>query len=650
MNLSRIHVRNYRSIREERISCNSLTALVGRNGAGKSAFLNALEVFYDASAKMTSDDYYAADATQEIEIALTFNELTDEETEFFSSYIDNATLTVAKVFESQSEGKPGSYHGMRMQSPVFHDIRSAGGKRDAINKYRELRASGRYTVLPSVRSSDEALVALAEWESRNPNDCVRMRDDGQFFGFTGVGQGYLGRHTRFIKIPAVRDAAEDAIEKRGSCVTEIMDLVVRSAISTRTEIADFIVNTQSKYQELLDPSNLTELSSLETQLTSTLAQYVPDASVTLMWTDFAEIQVPMPDTEIRLSEDGYESAVEQSGHGLQRAFILTMLQHLAAARKVESVGDEHVVEEENTVEQKPSLPNLVLAIEEPELYQHPSRQRHMATLLLKLAQGSVPGVANRTQVLYTTHAPLFVGLDRFDQIRIIRKITNNGETPKVTTAKSVLLESVANKLWSLGGNRGERHTPATLRPRLQALMTPWMNEGFFAEVVVLVEGESDRAVILAVANSLSHDLESINICVIPCMGKNNIDRPALVFKGFGIQTYMVWDSDDELDSEINTRLLNIAESSDTNELIGVWDTYTCVEGNLEDNLRSGISPDVFDDLLGRACEEYEIKRPDAKKNPLVLQKVIENADAEGFSCRTMNKLVERIVNMQQDTI
>ena len=26
----------------------------------------------------------------------------------------------------------------------------------------------------------------------------------------------------------------------------------------------------------------------------------------------------------------------------------------------------------------------------------------------------------------------------------------------------------------------------TLRPRLQALMTPWMNEGFFADVVVLV--------------------------------------------------------------------------------------------------------------------------------------------------------------------
>ena len=478
MNLSEVHVTNYRSIREERIPCESLTALVGRNGAGKSAFLNALEVFYDASAKMTADDYYAADTTQEIEIALTFNDLSDEEIEFFSPYIDNATLTVAKVFESLSEGKLGTYHGMRLQNPEFHGIRSAGSKSDVIKSYREFRAIGRYQILPSIRSSDDALNALADWESRNPDDCVRMRDDGQFFGFTGVGQGYLGRHTRFIKIPAVRDAAEDAIEKRGSCVSEIMDLVVRSVIAARTEIADFIEETQSKYQDLLDPSNLSELSSLEAQLTSTLAQYVPDAGVKLLWTDFARINVPMPEAEIKLSEDGYESSVEQSGHGLQRAFILTMLQHLAAAREVESEGDENTVEEVNAAEQRPSFPNLVLAIEEPELYQHPSRQRHMATLLLKLAQGSVPGVANQTQVLYTTHSPLFVGLDRFDQIRIIRKVTENEELPKVTSATSVLLESVAENLWSISGNRGERYTAATLRPRLQAVMTPWMNEGF----------------------------------------------------------------------------------------------------------------------------------------------------------------------------
>jgi len=35
-----------------------------------------------------------------------------------------------------------------------------------------------------------------------------------------------------------------------------------------------------------------------------------------------------------------------------------------------------------------------------------------------------------------------------------------------------------------------------------------MNEGFFAEVVVLVEGEDDRAAIHAVATLLDYDLES----------------------------------------------------------------------------------------------------------------------------------------------
>ena len=61
-------------------------------------------------------------------------------------------------------------------------------------------------------------------------------------------------------------------------------------------------------------------------------------------------------------------------------------------------------------------------------------------------------------------------------------------------------------------------------------MTPWMNEGFFADVAVLVEGEDDRAAILGTAMSLDFDLDRNGIAVIPCMGKNNLDRPMLIFK------------------------------------------------------------------------------------------------------------------------
>ncbi len=75
-------------------------------------------------------------------------------------------------------------------------------------------------------------------------------------------------------------------------------------------------------------------------------------------------------------------------------------------------GGVSVGTESDTGANKFQLPNLVLAIEEPELYQHPSRQRHLASVLLNLAEGALPGVAKNTQVIYTTHSPLFVGLDR----------------------------------------------------------------------------------------------------------------------------------------------------------------------------------------------------------------------------------------------
>ena len=38
------------------------------------------------------------------------------------------------------------------------------------------------------------------------------------------------------------------------------------------------------------------------------------------------------------------------------------------------------------------MPGLILGIEEPELYQHPSRQRHLARILWGLSQGEIPGV------------------------------------------------------------------------------------------------------------------------------------------------------------------------------------------------------------------------------------------------------------------
>jgi len=650
MTIKEVYLRNFRSILDETLPCNCLTALVGRNGAGKSSFLQALDIFYDPSAKVVTEDFYAEDTSKDIEIAVTFSGLTEEEQSFFSAYIDNDMLTVVRVFSLAPGRKSGTYHGMRLQNPDFSEVRNAGGKRDITNKYNELRGMEKYSSLPTARSAEQALEALGKWESEHPDECHRLRDDGQFFGFTGVGQGYLGRHTRYIRVPAVRDATEDATEKRGSCVTEIMDLVVRSVLSTRKDVMTFKEETQAKYKDILDPSKLTELTTLQSQLTDTLKHYAPDASVSLRWANLADINIPMPEAEVKLLEDGFESAVQRTGHGLQRAFILTMLQHLIAAREIEKATEESSSSEDETpAQEEPHLPNLILAIEEPELYQHPSRQRHMASVLLQLAEGAIPGVTKNTQVIYSTHAPLFVRLERFDQIRLLRKKDGEVGKPKMTKVTKAVLQNVAEALWTLDGQQGEMYTADTLRPRMQAVMTPWMNEGFFADLVVLVEGEGDRAAILATADSLGHDLESMGICVVPCMSKNNLDRPAIVFRNLGISIYLVWDNDKNAHPpkpEENRRLLRLLSATEEDWPVGVWNTHACLDCNLEFTLRNEITPDAFDELLEEARAEFRMDKDQAQKNPFILRRIIQEAANRGNVSSTLKSIVEKSIELR----
>lgn len=651
MIIKSVHVQNFRSLLDEKLDCDDLTVLVGRNGTGKSSFLRALEMFYDPTATISEEDCYAEDTSKDIQISVTFAGLSDEEKTLFAPYLDDRELTVARVFSLSTGKKPGTYHGMRLLNPDFTPVRNAAGKREIFTKYKELRERAEYSELPVTKNADEAIDAMRQWESSNPSSCTRQRDDGQFFGFTEVGQGYLGRHTRFIRIPAVRDAADDATERKGSCVTEILDLVVRNTLANRKELLTLKDDTQKKYREIMDPAKLTELTVLQTQLSHTLGCYAPEANVSLEWTKVVDLDFPLPKAQVKLHEDGYKSSVHRTGHGLQRAFILTMLQHLVMAKQVKGAKDKgSESEEENPVPSESRLPGLVLAIEEPELYQHPSRQRHMAAILLKLARGTIPGVAKRTQVLYTTHSPLFVGLDRFDHISLLRKTDHAMGKPRVTTVTKATLNLVADEIWIASGRQGEKYTAETLRPRLQALMTPWVNEGFFADVIVLVEGEDDRAAIIGVAKSMGHDFDSSGISVIPCTGKSNLDRPLVIFRQLGIPAYIVWDSDyggKDAKPDLNRYLLRLIGQPENDWPNGVGEKHACFKTKLEVTLCDEVGKDLFDRLLSEVQNTLGIsKKTHALKNPVLLQQIIERASAEGKSSVTLKGIVEKIIALR----
>lgn len=651
MNIREIRVKNFRSLRDATLSCDRLTAIVGRNGTGKSSLLRALELFYDQSAMATPDDFYNGDLDQDISITVTFSDLTPDALHLFSSYVDIGTLSVTRVFSGEQGRNNGKYHGTRLKNEEFAPVRNAGGLRAITTAYRKLQADQpeKYGSLPPVTRGADALAALEDWENRHPQACSPDLDQGQFFGFKGVGKGYLGKHTTFIRIPAVRDALSDATEARGSSMTQLMDKVVRGTLASRADVMSFEAEVKARYVTLFDSSNLEELQGLESQLAATLGQYAPNAGITLDWSQLDGPQIPMPQAQVKLSEDGYESAVGRAGHGLQRAFILTALQHLVATQVADPSEKASGESGEATSDTgSDDLPSLVLAIEEPELYQHPSRQRHMASVLYDLAMGSIPGVAKRTQVLYTTHAPLFVGLDRVDQIRLLRKRSHQLAQPPITMVHATSLTQVAEELWSISDRTGVKYTAETLRPRMQVLMTPWMNEGFFADVVVLVEGEGDRSALLAVGELEGHDMESMGICVVPCGGKRSLDRPTVVFRELGIPTYVIWDNDNgtrDARPEENRHLLRLVKAEEQDWPAGVWDTYAALDGNLERVLKREISEGVFEDLLSDRRDEFGMKKKQAQKNPFILRSIIRDANARGLRSRTLSDIVNAIVQI-----
>jgi predicted ATP-dependent endonuclease of OLD family len=55
MKMQSVHVRNFRSVLDETLACAELTALVGANGSGKSAFSRALDLFYTPSPRIALD-------------------------------------------------------------------------------------------------------------------------------------------------------------------------------------------------------------------------------------------------------------------------------------------------------------------------------------------------------------------------------------------------------------------------------------------------------------------------------------------------------------------------------------------------------------------------------------------------------------------
>ncbi len=156
----------------------------------------------------------------------------------------------------------------------------------------------------------------------------------------------------------------------------------------------------------------------------------------------------------------------------------------------------------------------VILIEEPELYLSPPSQRHLHTQLHRLAARS------RNQVLYSTHSPVFLGVDRLEQLVLVRHDHRTGTT---------LLQP--------------EELPRDQALRLFTELDAERAEIFLSRAVMLVEGRTEKLAFPFVFRALGYDADQEAIAIIDCAGKGNIPLFAEVCNACRIPYVVVHDRD-----------------------------------------------------------------------------------------------------------
>ncbi|MDQ3668171.1 MAG: AAA family ATPase [Acidobacteriota bacterium] len=250
--------------------------------------------------------------------------------------------------------------------------------------------------------------------------------------------------------------------------------------------------------------------------------------------------------DLRVREGSFSISATQLGEGVQNALVLAILQAFEERKKQ----------------------GAILLIEEPEMFLHPHMQRSLYKTIREIAETN--------QVIYTTHSPHFVSVPEYDEVAIVRKGVDG------TTVNCLDLP-----------------TDAKRREKLIKELDPERNEMFFANRLLLVEGDTEKLALPEYAKRLALDLDREGATTVEVGGKRSLPEFARIAASFGIPTGVVYDQDSSdikdkgEEADFNTALDGLARKDGS---VMVW-RFT---KKYEDHLRNAIGEKKYQEL----CQKY----------------------------------------------
>jgi predicted ATP-dependent endonuclease of OLD family len=636
MKLVSVRLQNFRAFEDETVDLSNYTCLVGANGTGKSTVLTALRVFFRDTTdvatdlvNLTKEDFFKKDTTRTITITLTFETLSEKAQEDFKDYYRGSKLIVSAVAEWSADTglAPVLHKGQRFVHPDFkvYFAKESDGESAQILKDTYAKIRAKYPDLPDVKVKAQMAGALREYEEKHPEECKTALSNDQFYGFS-KGTNLLEKYIQWVYVPAVKDASSEEMEARTSVLGKLLERTVRTKLSFTDSLEKIKEDSKQQYDKLLK-DNEAALKELSSALNKRIQDWGhPQASLNIVWHADANkaVSIAEPTARSVLGESGFTGMVARLGHGLQRSYLLALLQELAGADDAEA-------------------PRLILACEEPELYQHPPQARHLAGVFEKLSESN-------TQVLLCTHSPYFVSGGRFEDVRVFRKASGTG-----ATHSHLSLTKLAETLAEARG--GPAPTVSAMAAKVEQVLRAELSELFFSPVIILVEGVEDAAYLRAylTLSDQWHEYRRRGCHIVPTNGKSNMAYPLAIAKGLSLPVFTVFDADaDETDpgkmathKKDNTALLKLLADTDTPpmpEADSWFADHVVWQTNIGDVLAKEIGKDDWNTIRDKVRSDHDFNVKNLNKNTMFIGHAVAAAWEQGKKSTSLERLCKAILD------
>jgi putative ATP-dependent endonuclease of the OLD family len=303
----------------------------------------------------------------------------------------------------------------------------------------------------------------------------------------------------------IRIRPTDPIDETQTKIVAILrEYVKKSLKEDKASTQSAIAEIEKLAKKLYDASK-SSFDEISNRITASVSQVFPGTTIEVVprSKDTLDEKFVAADSYLRVgTAESSATPLALQGTGLQRALLwsaLSVMSQTPTGKSKKNATDDA---------------KRILLIDEPEAFLHPPTIRDARESLYNFALNNPDW-----QVIATTHSPIFIDLSK-DHTTIICVDSSREEQRFVSTDQISFDEDERTHL------------------KMVRACNPVVNEFFFYENLVLVEGPTEHLVVRHVAEEIG-----LKVHVVDCMGKGNIPLFAQILNHFGMRYIVIHDSD-----------------------------------------------------------------------------------------------------------